>query len=314
MKKFAKISLIITGVLFFTGVVILILCGIFAGRMRHTLSDAVSAELHNTLNGDILGIDGLDWDGRLHPHDFNSSFPTYSGQHTDDNAAGGSDITELYLDLGCVEFTLAPSPDNAFHITSKGRGEYQYYVDGNAFYIDGFINDRSFVFTNNHNKLTLEIPDIDFTCVDIDLDAGKATLSAIKSDTVAIVIGAGELTIDDISCNDINADIGAGSILIKNGRSENADFDVSMGSLTYKGCISADLSADVSMGDITLDIADSRYNHNYLMECDMGNITLGKKEYGGFAREIKDDNDAGSTYSLKCSMGSIAVSFEDTEQ
>lgn len=311
MKKLAKISLIITGVLFSTGVVILILCGIFAGGMRRTLSDAVSAELHNTLNGDILGVGDLHFHSH-NSHNFDDSFPTYSGQHTDDNAAGGSDITELYLNLGCVEFTLAPSPDDAFHITSKGRGEYQYYVDENAFYIDGFISDR--LIGTNNNKLTLEIPDIDFECVDIDLDAGKATLSSINSDTVVIVIGAGELTIDDISCNDIYADIGAGSILIQNGRSENADFDVSMGSLTYKGCINADLSADVSMGDITLDIADSQYNHNYLLECDMGNITLGKKEYGGLAREIKDDNDADSTYSLMCAMGNITVSFEDSEQ
>lgn len=311
MKKFAKVSLIISGVLFSIGVVILILCSIFAGKMRHTLSDTVSTELHNTLNNDIFGINGLNW--HLHHHDFNSNFPTYSGHHTDDNATGDSVITELYLDLGCVEFTLAPSPDDAFHITSKGNGKYQYYVDGNAFYIDGFTNDRAFGFTNNHNKLILEAPDIDFARVDIDLGAGKATLSAIKSDTVVIDIGAGELTIDDISCNDINADIGAGSVLIQNGTSENADFDVSMGSLTYKGCINADLSADVSMGDITLDITDSRYNHNYLLECAMGNITLGKKEYGGMAREIQDDNGADSTYSLTCSMGNIAVSFADSE-
>lgn len=306
MKKFARISLITAGILFITGVVILIICSIFAGgRLRGALSDTVSSELHSTLNGDILEL----FDIGTHHHDFNNSFPVHSGQHTDNNAAADSDITELYLELGAVDFTLAPSQDDYFHITSDGKGEYQYYTDGSAFYIDGFYNHRS----ANINKLTLEIPDKEFTHVSIELGAGTANLSAIKSDTVDIEIGAGELVSSGITCDDIEAEIGAGSALIKNGITNNANFDIGMGELTYKGNINADLSVDVGMGSITLQLADSQDNHNYLLEADMGSIALGQRQYGGMAFETELDNNADSTYSLTCAMGSISVSFQDTE-
>lgn len=302
MKKFVKISLITAGILFVTGAIILIICSFFAGSMRSTISDAVSAKLYSTVNGDILHL----WNGNSHHH-FNNSYPIHNGQHTDDNAANAADINELYIDLNYTDFTLAPSQDDYFHISSEGSGNYQYYTDGSAFYIDGFYN-RS---TSSINRLTLQVPDTDFSHVNINFGAGTATLASLKSDSLTMSIGAGELTLDDVHCDDLSAEIGAGTTTIKNGQTIDAAFDIGMGTLTYKGYINENLNAEVGMGSIDLQLWDSQDNHNYELECSMGTITLGQKEYGGIAFETKIDNGVDSDYILECDMGSINITFED---
>ena len=304
MKKFAHVSLTVAGILFLIGAIILIICIFFAGSIRGILTKSVSPELHNAVNSNIFHL----WSGNSYHH-FDNSYPIHNGQHTDDTAANASDITELYIDLNYTNFTLIPSQDDYFHISSEGSGKYQYYTDGSAFYIDGFFN-RS---TTNANRLTLEVPDIGFSCVDIDFGAGTANLSSLKSDSLIMCIGAGELTVDDVSCDYLATEVGAGAASVKSGKVKEADFDVGMGQLSYNGYINDALDAEVGMGNITLQLWDSQEQHNYDLECSMGVITLGQKEYGGLAFEMEFDNGADSNYSLECGMGSINVSFEDIE-
>ncbi|MBD5451407.1 MAG: DUF4097 domain-containing protein [Lachnospiraceae bacterium] len=307
MKKFAKVSLITAGILFITGAVILIICSFFAGSMRGTISDAVSDRLHSTVSGNILHL--WNWNGNSHHH-FNDSYPIHNGQHTDDNAANAADIDELHIDLNYTNFTLAPSQDDYFHISSEGNGKYQYYTDGAAFYIDGFYNYS----TSSINRLTLQVPDSDFSYIEINFGAGAATLSSLKSDSLTMCIGAGELTLDDVHCDKLSADIGAGTATIKSGQTGDADLNIGMGTLIYKGYINENLNAEVGMGDITLQLWDSQDNHNYDLECNMGTITLGSKEYGGIAFETEIDNGVDSDYTLECDMGSINITFENINQ
>lgn len=304
MKNFAKVSLITAGILFLIGAIILIICGFLAGNMRGSLSDDVSTRLHSTLNGSILQL----WDDNAH-HKFNDNYPIHSGDHTDDDAAGGNDITELYIDLNCAYFTLAPSQDDCFHISSVGNGRYQYYTDGSAFYINGYHNRGA-----NTSRLTLEVPNIVFSDVDISFGVGSAYLWELKSDTLTLNIGAGELTLEEVLCSDLSAEVGAGTVTIQNGQTTDADLEVGMGNLTYQGSIAETLDAEVGMGNISLQLSDSQDMHNYHLECNMGTVTLGSKEYGGLAFETQIDNGADSDYTLECAMGNIDVTFQDIDK
>lgn len=303
MKKFAKRSLIFAGILFTVGVVILIICSFFAGgRLRHALSDTVSTELHRALPGSLLYL----WNDNYN-HRFNRHYPTHSGSYTDDNAAKASDITELYIELNYADFTLAPSQDDSFHVSSEGSGKYQYYTDDSVFYLNGSFDHH----IGSFNKLTLEVPNIDFSNVNIDFGAGTANLSSLKSDSLSISIASGELTLDGADCDYISTEVGAGSASIKNGQTQNANFEIGMGKLDYTGYIDADLVAEVGMGNITLLIGDTQEEHNYDLECAMGNITLGQKSYGGMVLETEIDNQADSNYLLECGMGNIDITFQN---
>lgn len=124
-------------------------------------------------------------------------------------------------------------------------------------------------------------------------------------------IGAGELTLNEVDCDDFSAEIGAGAAFINSGKTLNANFNIGMGKLVYNGYIDSDLSAEVGMGNLELQIADTQNAHNYDLECAMGTILLGQRNYGGMAFETTIDNDADSNYTLECGMGSIDISFEE---
>lgn len=304
MKKFAKVSLITAGILFFSGAIILIICSFLAGSMRDSITDAVSERLHDTVDVNISQL----WGNAPH-HSFNNDYPIHSGKHTDDDAADGKDITELYIDLTYSYFTLAASADDRFHISSEGNGKYQYYTDGSAFYIDGYHT-----YGAHTSRLTLEVPNTDFSDVNINFGAGSASLSALKSDTITLTVGAGELNLYEVTCNDLSVEIGAGTATFLNGQTTDADLEVGMGDLTYQGYIDGTLDAEVGMGNMTLQLRDSQDMHNYDLECSMGTITLGSKEYGGLASEAHIDNDADSDYTLECGMGNIDVTFENIDK
>ena len=296
MKKFIKTSLIMAGIFFLIGAIILIICSFLAGSRRHMLSDAVSNDLYCFF-------------GKDRDQNFDYSYPIQSGQHTDDNAASASDITQLSIHSNYTNFKLIPSQDDAFHISCEGSGKYQYYTEDSVFYVNSFFNHR----TVNTNLITLSVPDTVFSDVSIDFGAGAASLSSLQCDTLNINVGAGELTLDGIDCDYTTANVGAGAITIEDGHTQNADFEVGLGELTYKGYIDADLNAEVGMGSIMLQIKNTQEEHNYDLKCNMGNITIGSKTYNGIAVEKEIDNDADYNYTLQCDMGNISVFFEEPD-
>lgn len=312
MKKFAKISSIIAGVFFVTGVMILVICKILAGsEIQSEITDVISSKLDEI--PDIGFIDFASpwnfyenaWDEYYY---YSDDADVYTGKHTDDKAAFAPDITDLYLSLGKGIFTIAPSQDEYFHISSKGKGKCQYYTEGSTFYINAFYESKWY----NSNRLTLEIPDMAFDNIDISIGAGSANISSLQGSSIVINVGAGALTIGDLSCEYIEAEIGMGSVHVKNGSIQNAGFDVGMGDLTYTGNIDYDLSAVVGMGSMELTLNDSQNDHNYYVDASMGSITIGNAKHGSFAEFEQDiDNNADSTYSLECGMGSIEIKFKN---
>lgn len=326
MKKFTKVTLIISGIFFIIGVIILVTCSIIAGgRLRSGLVAAVSSRLHDVLDDgfdfpvvleDLMDFSDFDysedadedfWDEYLY---YSDGIEVHSGSYADDKAAAAADITDLCLSLGNGKFAIAPSKDEYFHIRSGGRGKCQYYTEGSTFYINAFYKSKWY----HKNKLTLEIPDMVFENADISIGAGSANISSLKSGTLVIDVGAGELAIENLICEYIETSIGMGSVTVKNGSIQNAGFDIGMGSLEYTGTIDCDLSAVVGMGSMELMLNDSQYNHNYTLDASMGTIKLGDTEYNSFLEYDQDiDNNADSTYWLECDMGSIEVIFNENK-
>ena len=66
MKKFAHASLTVAGILFLIGAIILIICIFFAGSIHGILTESVSSELHNTVNGNIFHL----WSGNSYYNTF----------------------------------------------------------------------------------------------------------------------------------------------------------------------------------------------------------------------------------------------------
>lgn len=109
---------------------------------------------------------------------------------------------------------------------------------------------------------------------------------------------------------DLEAQVGAGRMTVKDMSAYDAEISVGMGECIYEGSISGKLEADCSMGNLEMELTGTEEEHNYILECDMGNMNIGKTAIGGISAERQIDNGAGSTYEVSCSMGNIAIRFK----
>lgn len=234
------------------------------------------------------------------------------GSFTDDSLQGQT-ISNLDVEIGDGKLTIRQG--EGLELKKKGGPECQYYIEGDTFY----LKQKSAV-GGGAADLTLTFPEgITFHEVDIEMAAGAVTAEDIlKAEKVEIEIAAGEITMEEVKADSFCANVAAGSVLVRRLDAKECDAEVSMGSIMLEeSLITEDLDAEVSMGEIDIFLRDSYENHDYRIDCGMGDITVSPEYGGGYeyaglgnAVELYGKNSGGnSTYDLDCSMGSIYVKF-----
>ena len=58
-----------------------------------------------------------------------------------------------------------------------------------------------------------------------------------------------------------------------------------------------------------MSLEGSEDDHNYDLECAVGNLRVGGINFAGVSSERNIDNGAESNFNLECSMGSLDVTF-----
>ena len=310
MKKFAKGCLIAALSMLTIGIIILAVCTFIGGT---ALFSYAHNEIKTNLNiDDFWGRNIITWhNGETHM-DFNDEYPTHSGEYEDFQAALSSNITDINLKIGSGSCIISESSDDYFHIYSKNAEEFQYYTENHTFYVTGFEHASFGVHSDDYNYIYLEIPkDFYFENIDIELGAGIIEADALlATNDINMEIGAGELVADTLFADMLTADIGAGNLEVNKGSVKDSDLVIGLGNMTYSGIITGDLSTECGLGNLDLYLDDNVKNHNYELECSIGNITLNKTDYSGIAHTKSIEHDADSTYMLECDMGNINIDFK----
>ncbi len=310
MKKFAKGSLIAALSMLVIGFVILFVCIIIGGNTLYTsLKDNV---LQNEGLTDLLGVNFISFHNGEDLVDFSEDITTYSGDHENNKVAASSEILNLDIDFGGGNCIITESSDEFFHISSENAEEFQYYIEGKTLYIAGFMDEALFkVNLSDNNLLLLEIPKgFSFQNIDIELGAGYLEADSLSAgNTINLEIGVGELITYTLLADTLNIELGAGNVEIIEATVQNSDVTIRLGNLTLNGVIQKDLSATCGMGNLEFYLNDSMENHNYNIECNMGNLTVDEKSFGGLSQSTKIDNNAASTYTLECGVGNLTVQF-----
>lgn len=194
-------------------------------------------------------------------------------------------------------------------ITSDCENQFQYYTEGDTFYIIGFENAP---IATHDNKLTLGLPsDMSFDNVTIALGAGYMNCNHLNTDTLTLAVGGGTAVMNAVTADQLTADIGAGSMELYDSVLKDAEWNVGLGSLIYSGVIRGDMTAECGMGSLDFQLTDSEKNHNYSLKGGLGNITIGSHNYGDIEYNRDIDNQASSNYHLSCAMGNITITYED---
>lgn len=323
MKKFTKGVLIAAGCFFAGGVVLGVIGAV--GRVYTGEPTVIEDDLGivRSVWGKMRGWDlrwrrggaarglTLEYDGIEFDKDHKNNI--VYGSFTDDSLRG-TDIYNLDVEIGGG--TLNIRQGDGLKLKKEGGPECQYYIEGDTFYLK-----QKSPLGGGEAELTLTLPEgVILDEVEIKMDAGAVvTRDALTAEEVEIEIAAGEISLKEIKADSFDAKVAAGSVVAERLDAKECDVEVSMGSITLQdSLVTGNLDAKVSMGEINVFLRDSYENHDYEIDCGMGDITIspeggGVKEFAGLGSSMDfsgRNSNGDSIYDLDCSMGSIYVKFE----
>lgn len=322
MNKFAKGVLTAAGCFLAGGVVLGIIGAagrVYTGEptimeddleiMRDTWNKVRGWDLRWRRGGAVKGLtleyNGIEFDRN---HKDNIAYGSFT-----DESLRGTDIYNLDVEIG--NGTLVLCQGDGLELKKEGGPECQYYIEGDTFY----LKQKSAV-GGGETFLTLTLPEgIRLDKADIELAAGEViTRDVLAAGEIEIEIAAGELTMEEVQADSFSAAVAAGNMVVQKLDAKDCDAEVNTGSITLENSlITGRLDAEVNMGGIDIFLRDFYEDHDYEINCGMGDITISTrdgslKEYAGFGNtmELYGRNSGGnSTYDLDCNMGSIYVSF-----
>ena len=315
MKKFAKVSLIVAGILFAIGCVFGSISAIAGGRSlvrtikeeeymgekMNALADAVGSAVFYITNGNWGFIRGEDGNAV-------STWREDSGQI---EAAG---VRNMELQLGAGTFIIEEKEeaDGIIDISISGVGNCNYYVDGKTLHVEGFEGKWHTLNMCSDNRIEIRIPkNSSIEEISIDAGAGIVEISDFKVNELELKGGAGQFLLSDMEIGELNAQIGAGQMEATGIKVMDAEFSVGMGELLYTGAITGNLDAECGMGNMELTLSGKETDHNYEIECAAGNVDIGSFSVSAMATEKVINNNAASNFDIECSMGNITIDFEN---
>ncbi len=218
-----------------------------------------------------------------------------------------NDLECLKIDIGAGIIDISDSSEEEISIRTKNMRKVQIYRNGNTLYVKGLKSKVS-----NGGTIYIELPkDLSFDKIDISAGASELHAEKLCALEIDMDLGAGKIEADKLAAKEMEIEIGAGAAAIKDADIKDADINVGMGSFVLKGAITGDLEAKCDMGSLRLSLDGSEEDHNYKLDCSLGNLSVGGTSIAGVASERKIDNGTNSNYEMECAMGNLIVTFND---
>lgn len=246
----------------------------------------------------------------------------------------------LDLEIGACTMYIKETEEDSVSISISGECEehYRYRIkDGNTLVLahkDMKYDDLGHIWNRSHpkgnTKIYLYLPkgaaldeiNIDFGAgilesgslrareIEINAGAGDCRFEGLEaSESIDLDMGAGKVTVDKLTAREAELNIGVGELRVSDMEvSKEAQISVSMGNAIVNGVFTGEMDAECSMGSLDLTLKGVETDYNYELDCGMGNVTIGAKDYSGWA-----DNDINygsrNTLDITCSMGNVNVMF-----
>lgn len=310
MKKFVKGSLITALIMFLLGIIIIIGCAIWGShRIVKDVSNATLPSRINTWLDELWEYEDIKWklsfsdvESSIH---YNENYPIHSGVHTNYLAAPLADVDNISISMDGGELLIQPSEDNNFQIEAYHCKNLQYYTEDRTFYLNSGFE----TLKDSACQVTLKVPVHEYNKIAISVGAGNLEYDKLTAQDATITLGAGAITIDGLEATTLSSDIGVGALCISDASTVDTTLHVGIGGIEYEGIITGDLNSTCSTGSIELTLRDSLTDHNYFINCSLGNIELEHSSYGGHV-EKDIDHGTDSNYHLTCSLGEIIVDYK----
>lgn len=318
MKKFTKVSLILTAILFALAITFCSIAYVMGGGYRAIRQRALDGEFDAA--GWHFGPDGVYYDGDYWDWDF-CGF-SWSGTHaggnehqTDTYALSEIDRIEADLDFADIKIVRGTGGDC---VVKMEKGFLEFYscdLQGDILKIDYHKDRKNY---RHGAKITVAIPDeaalsgINIYTALGDIELKELNLTCAKTE---LYTSLGEVSVLKTNLiGDLRADTSMGDVTISGGRYQSADTSTSMGDIDIKGEFSGDVTAVTSMGDVDASLLGREEDYyNYNLRCDMGDLEFNGEDctkFMGGEKDIRNSGAAATVY-LESDMGSVTLHVEN---
>ncbi len=346
MKKFTKVCLITVTVLLILGCAFCLIFGLVGGFRQ---IDESGTRIYDIGLGSLkFGYDGSqfgigywddDWDD-----DWDAEFDSIEAELDGIDAElaeplklpyTAEEIRQLDLEIGASGLVIGESQDDHVWITNKSTNQdIRYGMEGDTlcfsagtkyhYFFNAPIKQKSkgkiYLYLPKNmdlNRIDMELGTSNLDCmelsakdIDIEIGAAKANLKGLSGDNVTLEVGAGKADIEMIEAKQTNLSIGAGKMDLVDLMTEELTVEVGAGKIEARGSVTEEANLEVAMGNLDLFLTGKEEDYDYMIDCAMGTVTLGKQCFSNLANENTIDNGSSRDFNIECAMGEINVSFK----
>lgn len=306
MKKFTKISLVLSGL--FAGIgILLILIASIMGAGFHTLRQmAIDGSFH--LWNWHVGENGFYYsssDDDLERGEQGSSFDS-------------GEVENLVLEVGQAEILFADLNESdkiTVQLENGVKSKYSCSLEDGTLTVRYVLKHHSAI--QGGAVITIGIPegmtfdtmDFDIGASSLEINASNFSCSALKMD-----VGAGDMDAEYLNVTDkMDLTLGVGDVDISDGAFGELRLECGLGVLNLGGAVSGDVTAHCGMGEIDLELRGDENDYDYDLSCGMGSLEVNGSSYGGIggSKTIRNEG-ATKRMKLQCGMGNVEVSLHDS--
>ena len=278
----------------------------------------------------ITNINGFTVDIDEFSVKINEEYETIVGDYTNLSLADASEVTNMDISVFNGTCRIVPSGNDCFGVQSVGAEEFQCYVADGTLYLSVVPQDLG---NKEESEITLYVPDghvyqkVFLFCsaeqVEIltSLQGGELNMSSICGsnvvngeiafDNTTITAGIGELAVETLVADELKLEISTAEAVVGDMEAGNVEVNLGMGSLEITGITTGDIILNCGMGHLDMALTCAQEDYNYDISGSAESVQIGTDTLAGMVMERWIDNGAERKITMSCSMGSVAIEFDE---
>ena len=123
-------------------------------------------------------------------------------------------------------------------------------------------------------------------------------------------LSAGSIYREDIHTEDLDIDVDAGEVQVESFLTNDLTMNCDMGLIEALGKTLGDADLESGVGEINFTAIGNEKDYNYDLNCDIGSIVCGEREFTEIGSEYQIENQSDKTMSIECGVGEVNVQFQ----
>ena len=282
MKKFTKVSLIITAVLLVIGIGCVVVASGMAGGLMALHKQALTGafDFGHWHFGDGVYYSSEDWDEELLD---SSAFGLAGGHESSTETFAMADIHNITVNTDMADITFSASNDVENVTITMEMGYLKHYsvsLENGTLLVEYDTNNKTY---ESGPDIIITLPkQVDVEALNVttalgDIEFEKMNLSAEKIE-LETSLGDVELSGLMVRCN-MKLYSAMGDVKIEDGEYQGVEASTSMGEVKLEGTFQGDVSAESSMGDVKVYLDAEEAVYNFDLSTDMGDLHFNGQHY-----------------------------------